>query len=62
MLVIKLLNSSSRFLILLTFSLFFHFQAIGVESADIWKKEKKEDLKKEDLKKEDSEEKSKIDF
>ena len=49
MLVIRLLNLSSKFLFLLIFFIFFHFQAIGDDSADIWKKDKnkeKENIEK----------------
>ena len=61
MLVIKLLNLSSKFLLLLSFFMFFNSQALGVDSADIWKKEtikEKESTKKQEKLKE----KPKIDF
>ncbi len=60
MLVIKLSNLSSKFLILFSVFLFFHFNAWGVEPADIWKENKKE--KKENIKKNTKEEESKINF
>ena len=60
MLVIRLLNSSNKFLFLLSFFMLFHSQAMGVESADIWKKETTKE--KENTKEEKTEEKSKIDF
>ncbi len=60
MLVIRLLNLSSKFLFLLSFLMLFHFQAMGVESADIWKKEKNKE--QENTKEEKTQEKPKIDF
>jgi len=62
MLVTKLLNLSSKFLFLLSFLMFFHFQAMGDESADIWKKETNTNEKKENTKEGKTQEKSKIDF
>ena len=60
MLVTRLLNLSSKFLFLLSFLILFNSQAMGVESADIWKKEKNKE--QEDIKEEKKQEKSKIDF
>ncbi len=60
MLVTRLLNLSSKFLFLLSFLILFNSQAMGVESADIWKKEKNKE--QEDTKEEKKQEKSKIDF
>ena len=60
MLVIKLINLSSKFLFLLIFLISFYPPAIGVESADIWKKEANKE--KENIKEEKINEKSKIDF
>ncbi len=60
MLVTRLLNLSSKFLFLLSFLMLFNSQAMGVESADIWKKEKNKE--QEDIKEEKKQEKSKIDF
>ena len=61
MLATKLLNLSNKFLFLLSFFMLFYSQAMGVESADIWKKETTKE--KENIKKEEKiEEKSKIDF
>jgi len=42
--------------------MFFHFQAMGDESADIWKKETNTNEKKENTKEGKTQEKSKIDF
>ena len=61
MLVIKLLKLSSKFLIIFILAQFYYFDALGVESADIWKKENNEQ-KKENIKQENIEENSKIDF
>ena len=60
MLATKLLNLSNKFLFLLSFFMLFYSQAMGVESADIWKKETTKE--KENIKEEKIEEKSKIDF
>ena len=60
MLVIRLLKLSSKLLFLLSFLIFLHSQAMGVESADIWKKETNKEKK--NIKKEKTQEKSKIDF
>ena len=60
MLATKLLNLSNKFLFLLSFFMLFYSQAMGVESADIWKKETTKE--KENTKEEKTEEKSKIDF
>ena len=60
MLATKLLNLSNKFLFLLSFFILFYSQAMGVESADIWKKETTKE--KENTKEEKTEEKSKIDF
>ena len=60
MLVKRLLNLSNKFLFLLTFLMFFCSQAMGVESADIWKKETSKE--KESIKKEKILEKPKIDL
>ena len=62
MLPTRLLNLSSKFLFLLSFLMFFHFQAMGDESADIWKKETNTNEKKENTKEGKTQEKSKIDF
>ena len=60
MLVIRLLNLSKKFLVLFTFSLILYFDAIAVESVDIWKNEKKEKINEADEKK--GNDNSKIDF
>ena len=60
MLATRLLNLSNKFLFLLSFFMLFYSQAMGVESADIWKKETTKE--KENIKEENIEEKSKIDF
>ena len=60
MLVIRLLNLSKKFLVLFTFSLILYFDAIAVESVDIWKNEKKEKINQVDEKK--GNDNSKIDF
>ena len=62
MLLTRLLSLSSKFLFLLSFLMFFHFQAMGDESADIWKKETNTNEKKENIKEGKTQEKSKIDF
>ena len=62
MLPTRLLSLSSKFLFLLSFLMFFHFQAMGDESADIWKKETNTNEKKENTKEGKTQEKSKIDF
>ena len=62
MLLTRLLSLSSKFLFLLSFLMFFHFQAMGDESADIWKKETNTNEKKENTKEGKTHEKSKIDF
>ena len=62
MLLTRLLSLSSKFLFLLSFLMFFHFQAMGDESADIWKKETNTNEKKENTKEGKTQEKSKIDF
>ena len=56
----RLINLSSKLLILLGFTFFFEFQTIGNEPVDIWKQEKSKT--KEELKKEDDKGKSTIDF
>ena len=62
MLPTRLLSLSSKFLFLLSFLMFFHSQAMGVESADIWKKETNTNKEKENTKEGKTQEKSKIDF
>ena len=60
MLVIKLLNLSSKFLFLLIFLFFFHFNASGIESADIWKKDSNKEIQ--NTEKKNLPEKPKIDY
>ena len=51
MLVIKLLNLSSKFLFLLIFLFFFHSNTSGIESADIWKKDSNKEIQNSEKKK-----------
>ena len=60
MLVIKLLNLSSKFLFLLIFLFFFHSNASGIESADIWKKDSNKEIQ--NTEKKNLPEKPKIDY
>ena len=60
MLVIKLLNLSSKFLLLLIFLFFFHSNASGIESADIWKKDSNKEIQ--NTEKKNLPEKPKIDY
>ena len=60
MLVIKLLNLSSKFLFLLIFLFFFHSNTSGIESADIWKKDSNKGIQ--NTEKKNLPEKPKIDY
>ena len=60
MLVIKLLNLSSKFLFLLIFLFFFHSNTSGIESADIWKKDSNKEIQ--NTEKKNLPEKPKIDY
>jgi len=60
MLPTKSLNFVSKFLILLSFSIFLHLEVKGEEQIDIWKKQKNDN--EEIIKKENIEKKSKIDY
>ena len=60
MLATRLSSLGSKILILLSFSIFLHFDVIGEEQIDIWKKQKNET--KTNLEKEDEEKKSQIDY
>ena len=60
MLAIKLLNLSSKFLFLLIFLFFFHSNASGIESADIWKKDSNKEIQ--NTEKKNLPEKPKIDY
>ena len=60
MLATRLSSLGSKVLILLSFSIFLHFDVIGEEQIDIWKKQKNET--KTNIEKEDEEKKSQIDY
>ena len=60
MLVTRLLNLSSKFIFILGFFILFHSNVMGVESADIWKKETNKE--KENIIKKNTENKPKINY
>ena len=60
MLVTRLLNLSSKFIFILGFFILFHSHVMGVESADIWKKETNKE--KENIIKKNTENKPKINY